>query len=88
MKVYVVYGTLSRGDYCDRLIYNVFDSYEKAEDYAIKISRKAFDENRVAPKDRKYTRHEVNKEYSNEVLSIMDIADFFVEIYVCEWEVQ
>lgn len=90
MKVYIVYGCLDRENECDRHVYGCFDSYEKAEDYAIKISREAFDNCRVDPKHREYfkIRETDTTFYHNQIMVIMDKENYVVEVYVVEQELQ
>lgn len=90
MKAYIVYGCLDRENECDRHVYGCFDSYEKAEDYAIKISREAFDDCRVAPKHREYAKLTDSEavSYHGQIMFIMDKENYVVEIYVVEMEMQ
>lgn len=90
MKVYIVYGCLDRENECDRHVYGCFDSYEKAEDYAIKISREAFDNCRVSAKHREYAKLTDSEtvSYNGQIMVIMDNENYIVEVYIDEREVQ
>ena len=90
MKAYIVFGCLDRENECDRNVYGCFDSYEKAEDYAIKISREAFDECNVKPEHREYAKLTDSEtvSYNGRIMVIMDKENYVVEIYVVEMEMQ
>ena len=90
MKVYIVYGCLDRENECDRHVYGCFDSYEKAEDYAIKISREAFDTCKVEPRYREYAKLADSEtvSYNGQITLICDNENYVVEVYIDEREVQ
>lgn len=83
MKVYVVHGCLRNGIECDSTIYSVFDSCEKAVDYAIEKSRDAFDKQNVKPEYREFDSYGIKESDSQQcVCAIMDIVNFDVILYV------
>ena len=89
MKVYIVHGCLFTGVESDSTIYGVFDEREKAIDYAISISRKAFEETRVPPKSRECGElvDSESVSYNGNIFYIIDKENFMVDIYVNECEV-
>ena len=91
MKVYVVLACLDREEECDRHIYGVYETFEKAIDYAIEIGRKAFDECGVNPKYRECIILDENerKNYAKGLIAwLMDNENYMVEVYIYEMEVR
>lgn len=77
-KVYVVHGCLETGVEGDSTIYGVFDSREKAIDYAIRIAVNSFERLNTPPKNRE----------CGTVENFYITDNFSVWISVCEQEVQ
>lgn len=86
MKVYIVHGC---SGHFNNQVLDVFNTYEKAVDYAIKTSRELFDEYNVPANCREVVFLEDTEtvSYNGAKLAIMD-KRYQIEIYVNEHEVQ
>ena len=78
MKVYIVYGNLCRDDDCDYKIHGVFDSSEKAIDYAFQISIETLSKHEIPTERWKCC---FPKDIENCIFGILDTWEFEVELY-------